>query len=220
MVHCGPEWVSPYTFGQVLIEILKRDWINHPGGAPVALREAELEREYLYLNFRVYREGRVELLPSFHLSGFPPRPPSGPQSSVVFELRDADGQVIGFHRCHLTDPHVDPDSPYRDYHEVVPWENETRSIAFFRDGEELDNVEEVEEQAPQITSQPVTALEGGTNRIRLDWEGHHETKSITYLVRYSNDGGENWLGLAAGLTEPNFKVDLDTLPGGTAVFSR
>jgi hypothetical protein len=174
-----------------------------------------VEREYLYLNFRAYRDGRVELLPSFHLSGAAPVPEAedGRQSRVVCELRDAEGRVIGFHRCHLTNPYVDPDSPYHDYHEMVPWEGETRSIRFLRNGEEVDEVE-VEQQAPQITAGPVTELDDRRNRMRLEWEGQHETESVTYLVRYSNDGGENWVGVAASLTEPKFEVDLDTLPGG------
>ena len=219
----NPRWISPHTFlsergGGLLFAIYYRDWIYHPSaGAPIAPREAAEEREYLYLNFRMYRDGKVQLLPSVHLSGLAPEAEGSPRASVAFELRDANRQVLGFYRCYLTDPNVDPDSPYRDFHKMVPWEDpwerETRTIAFFRDGEEVDEVE-VEEQAPEIEMR-VSAHEPDRNRMRLEWEGQHETKSLTYLVRYSNDGGENWVGLAAGLTEPKFVVDdLDNLPGG------
>jgi hypothetical protein len=163
----------------------------------------------------MYRDGRVELLPSFHLPGVGPMPEAenGLQSPVVFELRSKEGQVIGFHRCYLADPYADPDGPYHDFYKMVPWESETRSIAFLRDGEEVDVVD-IEQQAPEITSRPVAEVDDQTNRVRLEWEGQHDTEPLTYLVRYSNDGGENWLALAAGLTEPRFEVDLGCLPGG------
>jgi len=223
MSYCHDQWISPYTYVGLFLSILFRNigWgLSPSAGAPAALLEASEERDYLCLNFRMYRDGRVEVLPSFHLSGVGPVPGSedGPQPPVVFELRDAEERVIGFHRCHFTDPNSDPDSPYRAFHEVIPWESETRSIRFLRDGEEVDKVD-VEERAPELTSQAVTELEDPGNRRRLEWEGNHDTESLTYLVRYSNDGGENWLGLAAGLTEPRFVADLDCLPGGeTCVF--
>jgi hypothetical protein len=174
-----------------------------------------VEREYLYLNFRMYRGGRVELLPSFHLPGVGPVSDAAdaPRSPVSFELRDGEGRVIGFYRCYRTEPYADPDNPYYDYHKMVPWESETRLIRFLRDGEQVDEVE-IEEQAPEITSPRVTEFEDQPNRIRLEWEAQHEPKSMTHIVRYSNDGGETWLAIAAGLTEPRLDADLDCLPGG------
>jgi hypothetical protein len=211
---CGPLWVSPSTYTRLFRSIL------FPG-PPQPFVQLAAEREYLHLNFRMLRDGAVELLPSFHLSDVRPLPELAvaedrPRSPVAFELRDGEDQVIGFHRCHLlTLPtaEVDPDSPYHDFHEVVPWERETRSIAFFRDGGEVHKVD-VEEQAPEITAASVTELDDRTNRIRLEWEAQHDTESLTYLVRYRNDEDAGWLLLAQGLAEPKFDVDLDSLPGG------
>jgi hypothetical protein len=219
--RCSPRWISPYTFYGLRNNIFVRDWIRHPVGGPggVAPPGAALEREYLHLNFRVYKDGRVELLSSFHLSGLVPEAEHSPRSAITFELRDASSEVIGFYRCHLADPVVDPDSPYHDFYKMVPWEGETRTIAIFRDGEELTEVE-VEEQAPQMTTLTVAELDDASNRVRLEWAAEHETKPVTYLLRYSNDGGEKWVALAAGLTEPRFEVDLDRLPGGRPVFFR
>ena len=56
--------------------------------------------------------------------------------------------------------------------------------------------------------------------MKLELGGRHDAEHVTYLVRYSNDGGENWLALTVGLPASTFVVDLDTLPGGTAAFSR
>jgi hypothetical protein len=213
MSYCAPAWVSPYTYRALLSAIYLRSIMFPSAAAPVATQEASVERDYLYLNFRMYRDGRVELLPGFHLSGFPsvPETEDGPQSPVVFELRDAERRVLGLHRCHFTDPYVDPDSPFHDFHKMVPWEPETTSIAFLRDGDEVQIIE-VEERAPQITSRPVAEREG--DRVRLAWEAQHDENRITYLVRYSNDGGNTWLAVGTGLTEPGFVADLADLPGG------
>jgi hypothetical protein len=200
------QWISPYTFRGLFFAI------HYP--LPFPGIAAAVDREYLYLNFRMHRNGTVDLLPSFHLAGLVPEADNGPPSPVAFELRDTEKQIIGFYRCRLTDPHADPDDgPYYDFHKLVPWETETRSIGFLRDGEEVAEVE-VEEKEPEITTKPVTKPVDRENRMRLEWEAKNDTKPLTYLVRYSNDGGENWLGLAAGLTKPSFEVDLDSLPGG------
>jgi hypothetical protein len=211
MGHCpaNSEWVSPYTWQNLYWQL---NFFFPPRTAALApTEELPVAREYLLLNFRMYRDGKVELLPSFHLAGAALAPRRDEEAPVVFELRAAGGCVVGFHRCHLNDPHVDPSSSYRDFHEVVPWEPETTSIAFLLHGDEVQTIE-VEERAPQITSQPVAEREG--DRVRLAWEGQHDQNRITYLVRYSNDGGKTWLAVAAGLTEPRFVADLASLAGG------
>lgn len=148
MTYCPPEskWISPYTYRPLFYAISGLPAVTpftDVAASAATQEEASVEHEYLHLNFRMYRGAGVELLPSFHLSGVGPTAASefGPQSPVVFELRDAGGQVIGFHRCHLSDPSADPASPYHTYHEVAPWDCETRSIAFLRDGEEVEAIE-------------------------------------------------------------------------------
>jgi hypothetical protein len=49
--------------------------------------------------------------------------------------------------------------------------------------------------------------------MRLEWDGNHESP-LTYLVRYSPDGGKAWRAVAAQMTEPKCLLDLDLLPGG------
>jgi hypothetical protein len=214
MGACPPafEWVSEHTWRNLFAQFVSFFPSSAAAPAPLAsTEEAPLAREHLILNFRMYRDGDVELLPSFHLPGAAPMLPSDEEAPIVVELRAADGRGVGFHRCHLNDPYADPDSPYQDFHEVIRWEQETTSIAFLRDEDEVQIIE-VEERAPQITSRPVAEREG--DRVTLAWEAQHDQNRITYLVRYSNDGGNTWLAVAAGLTEPRFVADLADLPGG------
>src|SRR5262249_46403071 len=117
MSYCGPVWVSPYTYVGLKNAITSSPAAAHPeraGGRAVA-------REYLYLSYRMNREGKVELLPSFHLYGAAPGPEVGPESPVGCDILGADGEVLESHRCHLTNPHMDPDGPVLEFHEVIPW---------------------------------------------------------------------------------------------------
>jgi hypothetical protein len=92
-----------------------------------------------------------------------------------------------------------------------------RSVRFLHDVEEIRLVDK-EERALEITSQPVTELKEQRHTMSLAGEGHHGMKPVTYLVRYSNDGGESWLGRAADLTEPRSVADLDRPQGGALYF--
>lgn len=169
--------------------------------------------EYLMLNFRVHRDHRVELLPSFHLPGdVPPSTPS-PESSVTIEMRGADGEGFGRHRCRQVNQ-AHSGGPYFDFHEILIWRQNTASIAFFWEGDEM-SVVEVEKSAPEITDLPSIALAEQTAIV--EWSARYKQRlrrSITYLLRYSNNGGATWRAVAARLADPRLEVDLDTLPGG------
>jgi hypothetical protein len=172
-----------------------------------------VEGEYLHLNFRVHRNRRIDLLPSVHLPGNVPTPTVAPSGPLAFELRGPDGQVFGFYRCHQ-DMLADPGAPFLDYHEVVPWNTLTATLGFFFDGDQVE-VLEVEESAPEMTTRP--AMTSQRQKATCQWGASHRDRgeeSITYLVRYSNDGGATWRAIAAGLTEPSLEADLDNLPGG------
>lgn len=213
MSYCGPVWVSPYTYVGLKNAITASPAAAHPeraGGRVIA-------REYLYLNYRMNRAGKVELLPSFHLYGLAPGPEVGPESTVGCEILGADGEILESHRCHFTNPHMDPSDPVLEFHEVIPWWPEVRSIAFRR-GEEVTDTVEVEEQPPEIGAVNVRRVERQPNVVRVEWgeaaQRRAGARPVIYLVRYSSDGGQTWRALAADLVEPRHVVNLELLPGG------
>ena len=170
--------------------------------------------EYLHLRFRVYRDGHVQTLPSFHLPGTSEPPPSTPATDVALELRAADETVVGFHRCHLSDLHADPNAPFTTFNEMLPWMPETASIVFVRNGAEVHTLE-IEADAPDVRAARVEAFDRDRDLVTVAWRaGEDEHEGATYLVRYSNDGGTTWRGLAAGLSEPRLETDLRSLAGG------
>jgi hypothetical protein len=211
MSYCGPVWTSPYSYIGLKGGITSAPAAAHPerGGG------REPEGEYLYLRFRIDRAGKVDLLPSFHLPGPRPGLEHGPQTDVGCDLLGPDSELLHSHRCGLTNPHMDPDDPVIELHEVVAWSPEVRSIVIRR-GNETCHTVEVEEKAPEVAVK-APKIEGILGR--LEWTAKlpprvKGTAPLTYIVRYSHDGGETWRPLAADLTEPKLVVNLDLLPGG------
>ena len=81
MSYCGPVWTSPHTYIGIKNGLPSGMAAAHPNRPQVR----DVEREYLYLNFRMDRKGAVQLLSSYHLHGPAPAPEPGPRSPVSCE---------------------------------------------------------------------------------------------------------------------------------------
>jgi hypothetical protein len=209
MSYCGPAWVSPYTYVGLKNAIAAAPAAAHPERAEVR----DVSGEYLYLNFRVHRDGNVELLPSFHLEGPAPGPELRPPSSMWCDLIGPEGQLIESHQCHFRDPHQSPDALYMDYHEAVRWDPAVEAIVFRRDGEEIHR-QEVEETPPNIRMQASKRTERRTDLMRVEWTSEGPREPLSHLLRYSNDEGRSWRTVATDLAEPRHVANLELLPGG------
>lgn len=209
MSYCGPTWISPYTYEGLMNGITSSMASAHPERAA----DRVIARENLLLSFRVYLDGRVELLSSFHLKGPAPSSEMGPLLPISCQLLSADGKVTLVHHCHFNDPHQDPEGPYMELHEVIPWEPDTKSIAFIHNGKVIDTYE-LEEQAPEVSIVSTARAEKRADLMRVEWQGKHPEKAVTYLLRYSNNGGTSWRAMAADLTQTSYVVNMELLPGG------
>jgi hypothetical protein len=218
MSYCSPTWVSPYTYAALR---------NALGPAfpspqsPQAPERRDVEEEYLYLNFRFHEVGRVVMLPSFHLKSVAPANCAGRSASVSCDLLGAADEILYSHRCHLTDPHLCPDAPELLFREAIPWYSETHAIAFRR-GTEVCYRYELEASPAEVAIDVPEGLREKSGMMRLHWKPGKNAKvdkgqagrKVTYLLRYSRDGGATWQALAADLTEPQAEISLDMLPGG------
>ncbi|HEX9131871.1 MAG TPA: hypothetical protein VF844_06240 [Ktedonobacteraceae bacterium] len=209
MSYCGPTWISPYTYAGLRNGIIA----SMASGNPERTPEVVVAHENLHLNFRVHLDGRVELLQSFHLYGQAPSSEMGQLSPVSCHLLNAQGQITVAHHCHYNDPHQDPEGPYLEFHEIIPWDPDTGSIAFLRQGKVIHTFE-LEGQAPEVKMLPPKRTEKRADLMRLEWEEKHPGKNPTYLLRYSSDGGKTWRAVAADLTDSSQVVSLEFLPGG------
>ena len=88
----------------------------------------------------LHRDGRVEVLPSYRLTGVPLVHDTRERSDIMLDVYDRTGRLIETYRCHRHNPYQDPDGPYLDYHEVVPWPAEVGQVVFGRGRDELARV--------------------------------------------------------------------------------
>jgi hypothetical protein len=180
--------------------------------ASSARRTRAALRETLFLNFRVHRDGHVEVRPSFHLPTAMDPIELGWPSDVSCELLSEGGEVLEFHPCRQSDPHQHPDGPYLDFHEAIPWVARASSIRFLRKGDVL-HVHEIEGTPPEVEFR-TPKVQYSEERTSLEWTGRHPERELVYMLRYSHDGGKTWRALAANLRHATCPVSPSRLPGG------
>jgi hypothetical protein len=206
-------WISPYHY-QRMMSILTAS----QGTGDIVL-QVTITAVAMLFNFRVYRGGRVELLPSYPVRGVPKTRDLRPEVGVMLDLYDRSGAVIGSYRCHQHNPYQDPDGAYLDFHEVLPWSEEVGEVCFVREREELTRLR-VGEAPTEVHLEGVRRYENGerdSDLARVEWsagEVSSENGRTAALVRYSNDGGRTWQAVAADIQENRCLVNLDLLPGG------
>jgi hypothetical protein len=211
----GDRWVSPYTYMGIRDTMIDR-FADPSAGRLADDRSFRLaddpSQETLFLSFRVKRDGNVEVRPSFHLPARPRPLDHRSMSEVSCELLDADGEVLYFHRCRLRGSHLDPDGPYIDFHEAIPWVDEAAAIRFLRNKEVL-HLHDIERSAPSVEF-PAPEFRYSEKPITLKWVGHHPERALTYMVRYSGDDGQTWRVVAANLGQEECRLQQRLLPGG------
>ncbi len=198
-------WISPYFYRDLMDTVIVND-----GTGDLVLKVVLIVK---ILSFRMHRDGRVELLPSYTVE-VPAPDDHRPRSEVMIDVRGADGEVIRSHRCHAPNPYQDPDGPWLDYHEVLPWSDDVTALTFVRHGKELDT-HEVDRHKPRVQLAPLHRAErDGDDLARVEWNLEDGDAQSHALVRYSNDDGRTWTALASGIADGRYLSRLHDLPGG------
>src|SRR5262249_16965617 len=221
MSYCGPVWVSPYTYVG-----LKNSIVSGQGGAPAHADRAGsrlVPGENLFLNYRMYRSGKVELMNSFQLYTSAPPMEVGEPTNVGCDLLTKDGTLLYTHRCRIINPHMEEDDVYVDFHEAIlleeHWKDNVHSITFTREGKVTHKIE-VDAPAPKVGFTEIKQVERRPELMRLKWKVEHPARGkrtqhpVHFILRYSNDGGATWSPVAADLTDTQHIVNLNLLPGG------
>ncbi len=212
-------WVSPYTY-----EGLRNEFPPVAGSPDLrSLMMKKLDPEspraqHLFLNFRIHRNGMVEIFPSFHYLSLP-RVKEGRWTPYAIELRDAYNRVLQAQRIWLTDPYENLDSPGIDFYKPIPFPEETARVVITCGA--TGQCEQKELVAVDVPSDPpkvrIVEPKGGgelNGRVQVAWEAEYGDKPLRYLLRYSNDGGQTFRAVAPSLAEKAYVVNLDNLPGG------
>lgn len=208
MSYCGPAWVSPYTYEGLLRNL------RATRAAPVnrAAAQAQAIRELLFVSCTVFRGGPAEIhLPAFHFPGRT-RAQNGIATPYSVELLDIKGRALESQRLLLDDPHRTLDDAVLDFSVAIPWHVEAAQVVVKRGGQTLENVD-VEKRAPTVKLTASAQLETASGQVPIRWRAGAGDKAVS-MLRYSNDGGASWIGLATNLATSEFEVDFDELPGG------
>lgn len=186
-------------------------------GEPTEFRA--VPSETLFLNFHIYRGGKVEVFPSFHYPSVPTITP-GQRTPYAIELHDTHGRVLHAQRILLTDPYKDLDSASLEFYKPIPFDEDTARLVFTCgvpgscEQKELLTVD-VPENPPGVRIVSPRRGDRLSGRVRVAWEARHDTnKPLRYLLRYSNDGGQSWRAVAPRLSTTEYVVNLARLPGG------
>ena len=208
MSYCSSTWVSPYTY-----EALMRCCWSAPSPRRAGASPPEFELkpiELLHLHFTKFRDDTiVPRLPSFHIEGFAPEV-SGQSTPYFVELHNNEGRILEAKRLYNEDFHTSLDDAYVDFSIVLPWQAEAGRVVFKRERQEIYSLD-IEETAPEVE---LNAPYGGrtvTGQQAISWTTE---EPATYIVRYSQDGGKTWRGVATEITDNELTLDFDDLPGG------
>jgi hypothetical protein len=211
-------WVSPFTHEGLRGAFPPITASADTRAARVAVVHEDgerLRREHLFLNFRIHRGGRVDVRPSFHYES-EPRFKSGRPTPYGVELRGAHNRPLESQRILLTDPYRDLDSPGIDFFKQIPFDRDTARVVFTCGEPGACEPKEllVIDVPPDPPKVAILEPQGGyelKGRVRVVWSSDCGRR---YLLRYSNDGGQTFRAVAPSLSETEYTVDLDTLPGG------
>jgi len=220
MSYCSPWWVSPYTY-----EALRQNFPSIPASSAheSQQREEHIElpsapSQYLFLNFRIYRGGKVEMSPSFHYLALPSLK-TGRWTPYAIELRDCHNKVLHAQRVWLSDPHNDLDSASISFFKPIPFHEDTARVVFtcgtagMCEQKELLSVD-VPRDAPEVRIVSPCGGEQLAGSISVTWEADFHHQPLTFLLQYSNDAGQTWRTIAPRLRVKEYNVNLDQLPGG------
>ncbi|HEY9285890.1 MAG TPA: hypothetical protein VIP46_20740 [Pyrinomonadaceae bacterium] len=210
-------WISPYHYKKMMNAIRTTEGT---GDFPPLI--VSFTATVMLFNFRVHRGGRVEVAPSYPVTGLPAIRDGRPPADIMLDLYDRNGELIDSHRCHRHNPYQDPDGAYLDFHEALPWPEDVGEVVVVRGRRRLGRLRVGGERGREVRVEGVRRLEqeGQGDLARIDWSvsgddpqegGADETAA---LVRYSHDGGRTWQAVAADLREARCLVNLDLLPGG------
>jgi hypothetical protein len=201
----GNTWISPYHYQRMLNALTASD-----GTGDIAL---VLIAVVLIANFRVYRDGKVELLPSYIVDRVNVQDNSPLTDSIMLDIHGANGEILRSHRCHRHNPYQDMDGPFVDYHEIIPWSEELTGFSVIRNGEVINAIKP-ENNKPKIKLDDMRRVQRDGDMIHLKWSIDSENGEQPTMIRYTNDNGKTWQAIAAGISNSSHIVNLDLLPGG------
>jgi hypothetical protein len=152
----------------------------------------------------------------------------GPDSAGEYSLvlRGPEGQELGRAAFSVIFAYADPHGGEVDevpFVHRIAWAEGTTRIELADSAGNVLAAREVSSQAPSVRvlspNGGETWSQSGQGRIRWG-AADPDGDALTYSLSVSSDGGETWLPLAVGLTEPEYAVRVEQLPIGASYMVR
>jgi hypothetical protein len=152
-------------------------------------------------------------------------------SHFVVDLLDAKGRVLAHYPTDIivSMAKVEEWKNIGYISETVPYNPCTAKIAIYKDNKELVS-QVVSPNAPEIKSINVSDSDSNprlifprTSNISVEWKAQDLDKddNLTYLLLYSNNGGQTWpITIADDIKENSLTLNANSLPGNSANLSQ
>jgi hypothetical protein len=152
-------------------------------------------------------------------------------SHFVVDLLDVKGRVLAHYPTDIivSTAKVEEWKNIAYISETVPYSPCTTKITINKDDKELVS-QVVSPNAPEIKSINVTDSNGNpklifprTSNISVEWKAQDLDKddNLTYLLLYSNNGGQTWpITIADNIKENSLTLNANSLPGNSANLSQ
>jgi hypothetical protein len=95
----------------------------------------------------------------------------------------------------------------------IPWQENVTSLKFYYEGETIRHVE-VGQVRPKavLTWKPQDGTAHGFQIVT--WESETADGAVLYYILQYSNGADSWRALSRAMTETEYEVDFDVLPGG------
>jgi hypothetical protein len=205
MSYCLSPWISPYTYEGL--------FKTFQSALHVAVNPAAANQEVLSAAISISSNAKVtNFRPGF--PGGASVPANGGATPYAVELHDENGNPLARERLRLTTPYQTLDDAQLDFFVALPVRPDARLLVVKRD-EAVIHTEPIAKAAPLVELKSLPGAPARSGQLPLSWAASGVGKgTLRYHLRYSNDNGQTWLGLAANLTVTEYILDLDQLPGG------
>jgi hypothetical protein len=152
-------------------------------------------------------------------------------SHFVIDLLDAKGRVLAHYPTDIivSMAKVEEWKNIAYISETIPYNPCTTKIAIYKDNKELVS-QVVSPNAPEIKSINVSDSNGNpklifprTSNISVEWKAQDLDKddNLTYLLLYSNNGGQTWpITIADDIKKNSLTLNANYLPGNSANLSQ
>ncbi|MCX6018034.1 MAG: hypothetical protein NTZ50_05915 [Chloroflexi bacterium] len=214
MSYCSNQWISDYTYEGM------RTWMASHPSRPDGTVEPEVVKisgDFLHVSGRILSNSAV--IESLTRSSVANSISPDEAGAYAIGLYDANGAQLSYSTFAPIPPDNNTDTP--TFGRIIHFAAGTRMVKIIRvsDGAVLAS-RAVSAHVPTVSS---VALQGAPNpvtgTVTLNWSASDaDGDALTFDVRYSNDGGNTWVGVQSGLTSRSASIDASTLGGGTGRF--